>query len=135
MKDGGFSIIEVIVAVVVAGIFILGIYGITGTITTLSIGASQAFTADSLSYANMRAYANGRPPSWFTCPATETDPVNLPVINPTVPVLPPPVTQTIVADAPYGCANAAAGLPIRITSTVTYGPNNRTLKNTTYATY
>ncbi len=131
----GFTIIEVIVAVILSGLFLVAIYQIIGILTTSSINSSQDYRADAIAYQNLRKYADGRSPTWFTCPTTQTDPITL--INSTAAVegLPPPTTQTVIADAPYGCADTQSGLPIRVISTVTYGLNNTTVRNATYATY
>lgn len=133
--DEGFTIIEALVAIIVAFVFILAIYLISSTITVFAVNTNHTYRADALAYRNLRTYANGRSPTWFTCPSTQTDPVQLYSSTSAVSGLPGPVQQTVVADAPYGCSGSSAGSPIRVTSTVTYGPNNAESRSTTYASY
>lgn len=143
--DQGFTIIEVLVTLIVAAIFITTILQVYLLQTQISTQTRAYTSADLLAYNNLRTYANGQSPTWFQCNYTGTntspDPQILidpdPTKNPvTDPYIPAPATQSVVATAPYGCGGSSRlGYPIQIVSTVTYGPDNVKVTHATFATY
>jgi prepilin-type N-terminal cleavage/methylation domain-containing protein len=156
-KQSGFTLVELIVTIIISGIFI-------GSITSMSVSvgnsANQAHrfeVATNLAYNNMRIYANGQKASDFgfvcngddvtdteaTTPyndgAKHPDAAGTPLINTTsssaIYDLPAPVVQTVKAVAPYGCGNTISGMPVRIVSTVTYGSPAKKVVHATYVGY
>lgn len=135
-SESGFSLIELLATIVVSVIFLVSAYQLVGAITSLSVTASQVSIADDLAYANMRQYANGNSPIWFTCdPVNPTTFVTLLSSSSAVNRLPSPVSQVVRANAPYGCSGTASGMPIYVESYVTFGPNSRKVIHGTYVTY
>ncbi|HTK39923.1 MAG TPA: prepilin-type N-terminal cleavage/methylation domain-containing protein [Patescibacteria group bacterium] len=131
----GFSIIEVIVAVVLAGVVFIGLFSSLTSIFAISEGSTQRSTASNLAYANLRTYANGANPSWFSCTVSD-ETASVTLLSKTVNVsgLPGTVTETVIADAPYGCNGAAKGFPIRVQSSIVVG-NGIKVSHATYTTY
>lgn len=135
----GFTLIEVLVAVVVAALFITTFVQMYIVQSRISSDMSSFDTADMLAYGNLRTFAYGKAPTWFTCTYSGGSPLPVTLMNSTDPVagLQAPVTQTVIATAPYGCGGgvAAMGYPVKVVSTVTYGSEGRTVTHATYATY
>jgi len=132
----GFTIVEILVTIVVTAVFLLAIAQVSIIQSRLSASYQMYNTADLLTYNNLRAYANGKAPTWFTCTYASGNPLPVTLISDTSNVsgLTPPVTQTVVATAPYGCGGGSSnGYPIKITSTVSYA--GRTVQHATYASY
>lgn len=137
--SAGFTVIEILVTVVVAALFVI-------TITQLHITQSKVVSimtsldsADLLAYNNLRTFAYGKAPSWFQCIYASGSPQPMTLLNITDDVdgIPSPVIQSVVATAPYGCGGSSTtiGYPIRVVSKVTYGSDARTVVHATYATY
>ena len=119
-SQSGFTLIELIISITVASLMLVGIFGALSSIWDISYGAAHRTAASNLAYANLRNYANGSAPTWFSCnPSNETATVTL--LNKTGDVnkIPGNVEQTVTADAPYGCTGDNNGMPIRVVSTVT----------------
>ncbi len=159
----GFTIVELIVTIVVAGIFITIISNMSGYVVNTATSAHRTEAASNLAYNNLRIYANGGSPiEWFTCNGDDTSDSNASfpftdgkrypttagqvLINTTsttsVNKLPPPVIQKVTAVAPYGCGNnvvsgatAPSTMPVRVVSTVTYGSPARSIVHATYVGY
>lgn len=160
----GFTIVELIVSIMVAGIFIGIISSMSTSIITLALDAQRFETASNLAYNNLRLYANGQRSSAFkfncngddasdtattSSPFTDgykhPDATGQTLLDTTNPVsgLPGPVHQTVTAIAPYGCGNdvqsGASGttsiMPVRVTSTITYGSSSRKVVHATYVDY
>ena len=124
-----------------------------GFINSSATDTRQQEAASALAYNNLRMYSNGEKPRWFDCIGDESTEKTPPFsdgkskpnatgqvlleISSTSPVsnLPAPVIQKVVAVAPYGCGESAAGMPIRVQSEVVYGPNKRKMVHATYVTY
>lgn len=130
--EKGFTLVELLVVIVLSLAFLLTIYQLSFSIFNLSAEGSHQIRASNLAYKNLRAYATGGPPLWYSCAAKGNGPYTPLSTAINVAGLPPPVQQTVEASAPYGCAD---GSPIRIVSTVTYGPNDRSVSHATYAYY
>jgi len=118
-RSSGFTLIETIVTIVVAGIVITGLFSSMASVFAISTGASQRTKASDLAYANMRLYANSTIPTWFLCD-TSNETATTTVLSRTQSEsgLPGDVIQTVEATAVYGCNNANQGYPIRVVSTV-----------------
>lgn len=138
-RVAGFTVVEVMVTVVIAALFII-------TITQLHITQSKVVsvmtsydTADLLAYNNLRTFAYGKSPSWFECEYSGGSPLPMTLLQSSNDVqgIPSPVEQTVVATAPYGCGGSSTtiGYPIRIVSTVTYGSDDKVIVHATYSTY
>lgn len=137
-QHSAFTLVELSVTIVVSAMFVASIVLIAIAQTRLLTGASVRLNANNLSYQNLRKYANGRAPTWFTCVIVSGTPQSQTLINNTGSVagLPSPVTQTVVATAPYGCGTGAGnGKPIRVESTVTYGASNQEVRHVTYSSF
>lgn len=135
----GFSVVEVIIAISIASFFVISIVQIYIFQTRLSSTTSAYNTADLLAYNNLRTYAYGKAPTWFECVYDSGSPLPQTVLNSSADVnsIPSPVTQTVVATAPYGCGGASPGIgyPIKVVSTVTYGSNAKVVVHATYSSY
>lgn len=135
----GFTLVEVLVTVVVAAIFILAFADISITQSRIGSIKKSYVTADLLAYNNMRTYAYGKAPSWFECEYSGGSPLAMTLLSSSDPVdgVPSPVIQTVVATAPYGCGGSSVGIgyPIRVVSTVTYGTDAKVVVHATYSTY
>jgi len=135
----GFTLVEVVVSVIVAALFLATITQLYITQSKLSSKTSAYNAADLLAYNNMRTYANGKSPTWFECNYSGGNPQPMTLIskNDAVDDIPSPVVQTVTASAPYGCGGDSVGIgyPIRVVSTVTYGPEAKVVVHATYATY
>lgn len=149
----GFSLVELIITIIVATAFLTSVAGVMSFINSSATDARQQEAASELAYNNLRMYANSEKPRWFDCIGDESSERTPPFSDgkskpgatgqvllensSTNPInnLPGPVIQKVVAVAPYGCGESAAGMPIRIQSEVVYGPNNRKMVHATYVTY
>ena len=135
----GFTVVEVLIAISIAALFVISIVQIYIFQTRLSSATFAYNTADLLAYNNLRTYSYGRAPTWFECVYVSGSPQPQTLLNSSVDVnlIPSPVTQTVVATAPYGCGGASPGIgyPIRVVSTVTYGSNAKVVAHATYSSY
>lgn len=150
-RESGFTIAELIVTIVVAGIFITIISQMNGFVVNSATSANRFEYASNLAYNNLRIYANGQKASdfGFVCngdDATDTAPYNDGFKHPdaagtllidttsttSIYNLPPPVVQKVTAVAPYGCGNTIKAMPVRIISTVTYGNPAKKVVHATY---
>lgn len=138
----GFTIVEVVVTLVVSSLLAMTLIRIQTDVSKLSILQVQRSTASERAYNNLRRYVNDKAPTWFICSkATASAPPSPMVLiddtNITVEGLPSPVSQKVVATAPYNCGGGVStiGTPIRVESTVTYGPENRSVTHVSYAAY
>ena len=135
-SQSGFTLVELLVTMFVASIFLISAYLLTSSILSMSVAGSQHAIASNIAYSNLRQYANGRSPSWFSCDSSNpTAPVTLVNITTSVDRLSDPVVQQVTATAPYGCGGDQSGLPIRVESSVTYGAGARKVTHVSYASY
>lgn len=150
--QSGFTTIELIVTVLVTASFIASISQMVSFVGSVALDAHRQEVASNLAYNNMRLYANGQQPNWFSCIGDEVSETTAPftdgVTHPTaegqdklyltsdVSDLPSPVVQKVTVFAPYGCgASVTSAMPIRIVSTVTYGPQVKKVVHATYVSY
>lgn len=135
----GFTLVEILITVVVASIFIITFSQIHIVQSRLSKIMTSYDAADLLAYNNLRTFAYGKAPNWFECTIVSGTPEAKTMLSITTPVsgIPSPVTQTVVATAPYGCGggNVGMGYPIKVVSTVTYDTDSKVVVHATYATY
>lgn len=135
----GFTLVEVIVTVVIAAVFIAAFTQLHITQSRISSVMTAYAQADLLAYNNLRIFANGKTPTWFDCNYTGSvaDPMTLLTSTDPVNGIPSPVIQSVIATAPYGCGGGSAGIgyPIRVVSTVTYGKDAKVIVHATYSTY
>lgn len=138
-EQSGFTLVEVLVTIIVATLFVVTISQLTTAQSKVTSNVNAYNTADLLAYNNLRTYAYGKSPTWFDCNYTGANPDSMTLIAKTDPVagLPAPVTQSVIATAPYGCGGGSSGIgyPIKVVSTVTYGPSAKVVVHATYATY
>lgn len=138
-EQSGFTLVEVLVTIIVATLFVVTISQLTTAQSKVTANVNAYNTADLLAYNNLRTYAYGKAPTWFDCTYTGGNPDAMTLIAKTDAVvgLPAPVTQSVVATAPYGCGGGSSGIgyPIKVVSTVTYGPSAKVVVHATYATY
>lgn len=139
IAERGFTVVEVLMAISIAAFFVISIVQIYIFQTRLSSTTSAYNTADLLAYNNLRTYSYGKAPTWFECVYVSGSPLPHTLLNSSADVnsIPSPVTQTVVATAPYGCGGASPGIgyPIRVVSTVTYGSNAKVVVHATYSSY
>ncbi|MGV9001740.1 MAG: prepilin-type N-terminal cleavage/methylation domain-containing protein [Candidatus Saccharimonadaceae bacterium] len=135
----GFTLVEVLVTVVVATIFIITFSQLHIVQSRLGSIMNAYDSADLLAYNNLRTFAYGQPPIWFDCTYASGSPVPMTLFSSSSPVsgIPSPVTQTVIATAPYGCGGSSSGIgyPIRVTSTITYDVDAKVVVHATYSTY
>ena len=150
-RQSGFTIVELIVTIVVAGLFIGVISQMNGFVVNMATSSHRFELASNLAYNNLRIYANGQRPTWFDCVGDESgestppytdgkshsDAAGINILNSSAGVagLPSPVSQTVNVLAPYGCGTSASGMPIRVVSTVTYGNPAKKVVHATYVAY
>ena len=133
----GFTIVEVVVTLVIIGIFSIVILNMQAQVSTISIFEVQHTRASYLAYDNMRAYVNDSPPSWFKCNASASTGYKVMTKSGHVDGLPGVVKQEVIASAPYGC-KGAKGMPIKVESIVEYGlpsSGSGSGRKVTHATY
>ena len=135
----GFTLVEVIITIAIASVFVISISQIYSVQTRISSITAAYNNADLLAYNNLRTYAYGKAPNWFSCVYASGSPQPMVLVNTTTPVagIPSPVTQSVIATAPYGCGGSSSGIgyPIRVTSKVTYGTDGKVIVHATYSTY
>lgn len=142
--ETGFTTIEVIVVIIVAASLIASISQMISYVGNTAQDTHRQEVARNLAYNNMRIYANGRQPLWFTC-SPATNGVQNPngagqvLINTTsnssINNLPAPVRQKVTAFAPYGCGSDGSGMPVRVISEVSYGNPAKEAVHATYVGY
>ncbi len=132
----GFTIVEVLTSLVVIGVFITIIFQLF--IFQSGIGASwlRFESAEQLAYNNMNKYGRYEAAQTTTCADYPTSSSSKTLFSQSAPVsgLPSPVSQQVVSSMPYGCDAAKLGnrYPIKIISTVTYGPDSKQITHATY---
>lgn len=149
----GFTTIELIVTLLVTSIFVISLYQLFGSINASMSLTRQRAAASELAYSYLRRYAgNGQdtqPATWFTCStAGGVNNTNDYTVNTNAPGqtlasgaptdiqgLARPVTYTVKALAIYGCSGSNTGSPLRVTVTVTYGPQNKSVTHSTLVGY
>lgn len=134
MRDSeGFTIVEVLVAVIISVLLIIGIYSAVSGSLRISVGNTQRNSASNLAYANLRNFANGRDATWWPAGACTTgSTVQLMNSTVSVPNIPSPVTQTVTASVPYGCNSPTNIAVYKLESVVTYGPKNIEVRHATF---
>jgi prepilin-type N-terminal cleavage/methylation domain-containing protein len=131
----GYTLIEVLVAIVLAGLLFVGLFSSLSNILSITAGSSQRQQASNLAYSNMRLYADGDIPLWFHCDtADQTAALTLMSSSGNVDGLPGTVTQTVEAVAPYGCDANKKGYPVVVTSSVELS-NGIKADHATYTTF
>lgn len=134
-RVAGFTLVEVLVTVVFAAIIFVGLFSSLASIFAISEGSSQRTTASNLAYANLRLYADGNYPTWFSCNTSdETEPVTLLDTSADVAGLPGSVRQIVTATAVYGCDGSSQGYPIKVESSVEL-ENGRKVTHATYTSF
>lgn len=134
-ENQGYTLVEVLVAIVLAGMLFVGLFSSLSNILSITSGTSQRQDASNLAYSNLRLFADGDVPLWFSCDTSnETAPVTLKSETGPFEGLPGNVTQTVEAEAPYGCNGDKKGYPILVTSSVELS-NGIRADHATYTTF
>lgn len=154
----GFTAVELLVTIIVATIFTVVIYSLFTEINKSSANARQRATASDIAYANLRKYSSVgiTPETWspaFTCSTASGSANNNDSyrsggtaqgsvltsgsLTTTDTDLPGPITYSVKALAIFGCrvADSNDRKPIRVESTVTFGPNNTVVRHATLVGY
>jgi prepilin-type cleavage/methylation N-terminal domain protein len=138
-NEKGFTIVEVAVTLLVASVLVAGIIRLQTSVSQLSIQQVQHRIASDIAYNNLRKYVNENPPTWFACEVVGGVAKPKTLIDKTAAIegLAAPVLQKVVATAPYLCGGGTSGIgmPIRVESTVTYGPDRRKVTHVSYAAF
>ena len=124
VNEKGFTIVEVAVTLFVASVLVAGIIRLQTSVSRLSIQQVQHRIASDIAYNNLRKYVNENPPTWFACEVVGG-------------VAKPKTLFDKTATAPYLCGGGTSGIgmPIRVESTVTYGPDHRKVTHASYAAF
>lgn len=133
--QSGFTLIELLIAIVITSVVFVGLASSLTSIFSITEGSAQRTKLNDLAYANMRLYADGNKPTWFSCNVSnQTAPITL--INETGEVegFPVDVTQTVTVTAVYGCDGSKKGYPLLVESTATLS-NGRSSSHATYTSY
>ncbi len=148
----GFTAVELLVTIIVAAMFTITLYQLMISVNNTSAAARNRATASDIAYGNLRKYASAGS-AWkdfFTCSTasgssnTNDLSVNSNAAGTTLMSgsltsssadLPGPVTYSVKALGIFGCNGLNANAPIRIESTVTYGPKNTVIKHATLVSY
>jgi prepilin-type cleavage/methylation N-terminal domain protein len=137
--EKGFTIVEVAITLLVVSVLVVGIIRLQMSVSQLSIQQVQYRIASDIAYNNLRRYVNENPPTWFVCEVVGGVAKPKTLINETAAItgLAAPVSQKVVATAPYLCGGGTSGIgmPIRVESTVTYGPDHRKVTHVSYAAF
>ncbi len=153
--QAGFTAIELLITIIVAALFAISFYQLFIAVNQSSAAARNRATASDLAYSYLRKYASAgiTPDDWspkFVCSSasgssnTNDRSVNANAtgtilasgsLTPDTTGLPLPITYSVVALAIYGCAGTNLNKPIRVESTVTFGPQNTAIKHATYVGY
>lgn len=131
----GFSAVEALLTLFIAAMFITIFSQLRVLLVQTNASVTQAATASSLAYSALRQITSK--PSGFVCNNNSDLTVNASApgwqvssTTPATTALPKPITSTVVAFAPRGCA---ASQPILIKATIQYGSNPvRTISHATY---
>jgi len=127
-KQSGFTVVELLVTIVVAALFVGVFYNMFVILVGVNSNARNISQASNLAYSNMRRYPTAAS-TGLTCSASSTNLVNTTGIDSDYPDL-GSVTETVTASYPYGCS-AVYGV-IKLVSVVTYGTS---VSKVSYATY
>lgn len=142
--DKGFTIVETMVTLIVAVIFVIALNTLFVTVIRSTASSRNRSEASTLAYSYLRTYAYpGADSSWFTCDSNTDLQQNANASGQAIPnasgtltssqtSLPQPVSYSVKALAPYGCAGTASSSPLMIRSTVTYGSEKLTVDHATY---
>lgn len=154
-REQGFTAVELLVTIIVTAMFAVSFYQLFTVVNQSSTTARNRATASDIAYANLRRYASSgvTPNNWsppFVCDTASgganTNDVTINTgaagstlssgsPNPTTVGLPAPVTYSVKALAVFGCSGANVNKPIRVESTVTFGPQNTVIKHATLVGY
>lgn len=145
-SSDGFTAVELLVTIIVAAMFTITLYQLMISVNNSSTAARNRATASDIAYTNLRKYASsGAVWKDFLTPSSANDlSVNSSAagttlmsgsLTPSNVDLPGPVTYSVKALCVFGCSGLNANAPIRIESTVTYGPRNIIIKHATLVPY
>jgi len=135
-RTGGFTVVEVVVAIVVMAIFIAVIFRLFILQIQVGTGWLQYENAEQLAYNNLKKYSRYAAAQTDSCDDYPTSSTQKTLLSSSTPVdgLPSPVVQSVISQMPYGCSDdlLTDGYPVQIISTVTYGPNAKKITHATY---
>lgn len=147
----GFSVLELMVAIVVGAIFLTSAIMISVIVERSMANARNQAVASDIAYRYMRKYVSiADTPSWFNCStASGSSNTNDALVNPNAQGqlvesgtltnansgLPEPISYEVRAIAAYGCSGVNAGTPLLVTSSVTYGSSNERVQQATYESF
>lgn len=142
VRQAGFTTVELLVVILITASFVASVSQMISFVSRTAAEAHHQNVAGNLAYNNLRKYANGQPPTWFTCNSTSDGKllsnngigqVLLSGQPEDTAGLPGPVEQRVTAFAPYGCSNTAdSGMPVRVISEIKYGNPAKEVIHATY---
>lgn len=134
-KSAGFTVVEMLVTVIVAAMFVAAFYQLFVILVQINAQARQTAQASDLAYSNMRRYP--------TATSTALACVDSTTVTNLIPASGSPtaaidtdypelgsVTEQLTAQFPYGCSSNYN--LIKLVSTVKYNSNMRTVSHATY---
>ena len=132
----GFTIVEVITALVVVGIFIAIIFRLFILQTEVGSRWLQFEKAEQIAYNNLDKYSRYVATQTNSCTDYPTAAATNTLLNQTSQVagFTTSVSQQVVSSMPYGCdaTKLSDRYPIQVMSTVTYGPSSTQVTHATY---
>lgn len=142
-SQNGFSSVEMLMTIVVAGLFAVTFYQLFTTVHGVNSQSRQQALANDIAYSYLRKYAAVQAPS-ITCNSTSdlTQNASAPgtvlesgTLTPADTGLPGPISYRVVALAVYGCRGANSQSPLKIESSIQYGPRSKQIKHGTLVGY
>ena len=136
-KDtGGFTIIEVVVSLLVVGVFAAVIFRLFILQADVGTRWLQFEKAEQIAYNNLDKYARYVATQTNNCNDYPTSNAELTLLSQTTQPtgFTSSVTEEVVSSMPYGCSTTkiSDGYPIKVLSSVTYGPDSRKITHATY---
>lgn len=147
--SAGFTVVEVLVTIMVAAMFIIALYLLSTSVNSAAAGDRNRANASDIAYGYLRKYATAdlTPLTWsnpLVCDNTSDLTANASAsgqilesgtLSSGLNGIPTPVTYKVTALAIYGCSGANSKKPVRVEAQITYGPNSQVIKHTTFVGY
>jgi prepilin-type N-terminal cleavage/methylation domain-containing protein len=107
--ENGFTIIELLISLLVAGLILISAYQLFGVVNNDSLEVRQRAIASNIAYENLRTYSSSA-----TNPCTVITPSPQPSV-PTDSTLVAPTAIVVTITCPYGTASNISKIAIKVT--------------------